>query len=174
MKSSHGSYYDSGGWTLLELLCVLAIIGVSGLGFLFFSNDMFQNNRCAVIRQQIMSAVAYSRNTALVLGKAVALNPLDADWSRGMVLFVDNKTHVLRPTDTVLHVWQWKPAPFTVVWFGFRSRQYIVFAPEAAHAASNGHFSIRYKTMEKVQLVVNRLGRIHEEGNNISRSPCMR
>lgn len=150
------------GWTLLELLCVLAIMSLSGLGLLFFSNDTFEKNQCAVIKQQIVSAVAHSRNTALILGKAVALNPLDADWSHGMVLFVDNKTHMLGLTDKVLHVWQWKARPLTVAWFGLRSRKYLVFVPDAAHAASNGHFSIYNPTTELVHLTVNRLGRIRE------------
>ena len=148
------------GYTLLELLITLGILSLLLLGGTYFSSTIWNNNKAENLERQIVNILQYSRNLALTTGKTVALNPIASDWSQGVILFVDNKSHRYQEGDELLRMWQWKIYPLMLKWEGFLSADFLIFSPQLMRATSNGHFTIYQKNIGLGHVVVNRLGRI--------------
>lgn len=149
--------------TLIELMVVIVLLTACLFFVIQFNQDIILKNKRTVVENQIMNAVRYSRNSALVTGHDVTLNPLAGgqDWSTGMILFVDNKTHHYTGQEKVVYSWQWaEVAPLKVSWNGFKAQDYLIFSRDLRHATVNGHFSIMNKGTEIRRIVLNRLGRV--------------
>ncbi|ASQ45719.1 GspH/FimT family protein [Legionella clemsonensis] len=151
-----------GGMTLLELVCCLLLICV-----LFFTTvpaqfSLMQHNQLKVMEDEISNAIRYARKMALLHGVPLALTPLQSsnDWSKGMILFIDNKQHQYRSGDKLLHQWQWQKPGLQISWKGFLSNSYLLFSNNLKHAATSGHFDLFTADSKHVKLIVNRFGRV--------------
>jgi type IV fimbrial biogenesis protein FimT len=98
---------------------------------------------------------------ALAKGKTLTLTPLPNtnDWSKGMLLFVDNSKHQYTYNTEPLYEWHWKSADTDVSWHGFQSKDYLLFTTDLRSSINNGYFLIK-NTQEQIKLIVNRVGRV--------------
>ena len=154
----------SRGFTLIELLISLALVSLLLLMYLPVSLASYQKNQLQMMENELSTAVRYVRNKALMTNRRLILTPLpnSRDWSKGMILFVDNKQHLYTKSDKLLHRWQWKSQGMRINWRGFLSNHYLLFASDLKEAACSGHFDLVTQEGQHSILVVNRLGRIKQ------------
>ncbi|WED44644.1 GspH/FimT family protein [Legionella cardiaca] len=152
------------GFTLIELLCCLLLLSLLFFISLPISLTMLHQNQLEIMEDEICTAIRYARKMALLYDVRLALTPLAeaGDWSRGMILFVDNKKHKYQPGSQVLHQWQWHQPGLQVSWNGFQSNSYLLFSNNLKHAATSGHFNLLTAESKHVKLIVNRFGRINK------------
>lgn len=150
------------GFTFLELLCCLLLLSfllVKGLASNF---SLIHRNQLQMLKDEVGMAIRYARNKALLCEKNLVLTPLtqNQDWSKGMILFIDNPHHRYQEGDLIIYKWEWKQFGLFIQWHGFQSNHYIIFSRSLKHAGSNGRFVIMNKQGESKQLVINRIGRV--------------
>lgn len=153
------------GFSLLELLVVLMILGiVSGYG-LSFLPSLFNKNQHEVIADEIKQAIHFAKIEALTRDRVLTLSPIseDADWSTGMRLFEDNQMHHDTPKSMVVREWRWRRGSIKVTWQGFESKDYLRFTPDLLSRSANGCFLIQDGRNQQIKLVVNRLARVRQE-----------
>ncbi len=150
-------------FSLLELLFSLALVSLLCLSCLPAWFSLSKKNELQLIERDLITALRYGRTLAFTQQLQLALTPLpnQQDWSKGMILFVDNKMHSYSSKDQLLYRWQWQVPELTVTWKGFQSNQYLLFASNIKHAASSGHFNIKLGKVLDKKIIVNRLGRIN-------------
>ncbi|WP_058442577.1 hypothetical protein [Legionella brunensis] len=150
------------GLTLLELICTLILLALLFLLSVPSGLSLFNKNQLQVAEDEISTAICYARKMALLLDARLALTPIDdsGDWSKGMLLFVDNKKHKYHQGDKLLHQWKWHFRGLQISWKGFQSNSYLLFANNLNHAATSGHFDLLTVESNHAKLVVNRFGRV--------------
>ncbi|KTC69285.1 Tfp type 4 fimbrial pilin related signal peptide protein domain protein [Legionella birminghamensis] len=152
------------GFTLVESMICLTIILIlmTIVSPLLKSND--QQIRLKACKQQLILALHFARNQALLSGKPLALRaePDSGDWSKGMVLFFDNASHQFE-TNLLQHQWHWNCRNIAIKWHGFQSSQYLVFAATPMQAVASGRFELSSET-QGIDVIINRLGRIRDLG----------
>lgn len=149
------------GFTLLELLICLALTATLLMFSTSITSKLYQKNQIQVIQDNIQGAIRFAKTHALTTGKNMLLTPLmnSNDWSKGMLLFVDNDKHHYTPTTQIIHEWHWQYPAIQVSWTGFQSNQYLLFSADANQNAANGHFLIKNKTHKMIKIVINRMAR---------------
>ncbi|MBL7480138.1 GspH/FimT family pseudopilin [Legionella bononiensis] len=156
------------GFTLIELVIVLVLITGLTLLSVSSSTQLISKNEKQTLIDDIRSIVQYARIQSVSQGHTVYLVPLDPafNWSKGVALTRFNKKLT---QDEVLHQWQWSYHHWTVNWSGVNSTNNIAFAHDAAHGISNGTFTLsNIRTREKVEIIVNRLGRVRMKHQTLS------
>lgn len=154
--------YQSNGFTLIELVIVLGIM----CGIFLYSLPGFlsvnENTHLTTMEIDIINALNYSRNTSLLLGRTLALNPdpHTNNWSDGLILFQDNATHQYHEHDKIYYQWHWSNPEVKVQWHGFRSDKYLVFASDPNHSSLSGHFNVMSGKGRETRIVINRFGRV--------------
>ena len=153
------------GFTLIDLLIVLAVIFITaGLGLPSLSS-LLEKNRATNFTWQISKHVTFSRNYAINYGSAVTICPLKGnkcinDWQRDISIFVDhNLNRKLGGNDKLLKVLDDPPAIDTLLY----PRRGITFR---ADGSINGFQSGTFRYCPRVKdspfsqgLVVNQAGR---------------
>lgn len=154
----------SDGLTLIELLMYLSVVCVLLLASIPLGSDFYQKKRADMVGDDIKSAIRYSRNMAFKNNVTMTLNPLSesGDWSKGIILFIDNPLHQYTNKNKIVHQWQWNYPGIQVVWRGFQSNQYITFSPVLRQSIANGQFTIVTSKQYQKGLIVNRLGHVRE------------
>lgn len=152
------------GLTLLELLFSLALLSLLFCFCFPLRNALLTRNQLEVLAKEISLAILYARNLAFVSHQPLILTPLQqsADWSKGMLLFVDNKNHHYEPQLKILHQWSWDYPKVQIKWTGAKSSTYLIFADEIEHAFTSGHFDL-ISQAKALRLIINRFGRIRTE-----------
>ncbi len=156
-------YHNEQGISFIELLTALIIFGILCGYSLSFMPGLYKKNQLQVIADEIKEAIHYAKIEALLNAHTVTLTPLSEhdDWSAGMLLFVDNKTHSYTPKTTLIREWHWHSGGLHVTWHGFESTHYLRFSADLMSRGSNGHFIVEDSAMNQIKLVVNRLGGTH-------------
>lgn len=156
------------GLTLIELLVVLAIVVGIAVASVPLSSHFTRKNLLLVRKDQLANAIKYARNQAIILDTSLVLShlPETDDWSEGMILFIDNRgDRNYHAGDKLLHSWRWDKHKINVVWQGFRSNHYIVFANDPSQSSASGRFKIsQFGQTRGEDLIVNRFGRIRAVG----------
>ena len=108
----------TGGFTLVELLVTIAMLGVlAGLAAPGFA-DMLRRMRVESLREEMQSSIAHARVEAISRGRAVVLRRTTPcpqaenalDWDCGWTAFVDlDSDSEMDPGEPVLHEVQGKP-----------------------------------------------------------------
>lgn len=149
------------GFSFLELLCCLILLGILLVASFPFSGSLLPRNQLEVLSNDVSNILRYARNKALFQEKNLVLSPLPytSDWSKGMILFVDNETHRYRPKDIIIQRWDWNYPNISITWHGFQSEHYIIFPKDLKRAGMNGRFILSNNQGRK-ELVINRIGRI--------------
>lgn len=155
------------GLSLIELLICLALFSLFTCWSLNLGAPILYKNQSEKIKNDIITAVHYARNMAILYDETLILAPIMAtNWSLGLNLFIDNKEHRYSKKDK-LYQWRWHYRGWQVYWQGFHSPHYLRFSPELKHATSSGHFAIS-KGSQQLKLVVNRYGRVTHTNNNLN------
>ncbi len=155
MRRSHG-------FSFIEILTALIIFGILCSYSLSFMSSLLSKNQHEVIADEIKQAIQFAKIEALTHERTLTLTPIseDADWSKGMRLFEDNKTHQYTPQSTVIREWHWRRSGVTVTWHGFESTSYLRFTPDLLARGANGQFVVQDGGKHQIKLVINRLARV--------------
>lgn len=137
------------GWTLIELMIVLFIIGVVLSMALLSFHSMFSKAHSKVAEQQILSAIRLARSEAIKNGAISSLSPQGGDWSRGQVITVAR--HIMKEFPAVPDV--------TIIWEGFPAGDQLRFVPSGFVYGGNGTFSI-CSSGECSKILVSKSGRV--------------
>ena len=150
------------GFTLIEVLLSLAILATVMCFSIPFASNLHQNNQIQARQDEIQAAIRYARTQSQLIGKNLILTPISNSnyWSNGMRIFVDNPQHRYTPDVQILHEWHWSSPNLQIIWHGFQSNNYLLFAADSSRNATNGYFLIQSQSQVILKLVVNRLGRV--------------
>ncbi|NRB40515.1 MAG: type II transport protein GspH [Pseudomonadales bacterium] len=99
--------YTQKGFSMLELLVVLALIGILiGLVAPSFKSNI-QDNNLAVNTNELVSAISYARMEAVKRGRTISLSNEtdDADWTSGFIVFLDADDDDVFDAGEELRVW---------------------------------------------------------------------
>jgi type IV fimbrial biogenesis protein FimT len=146
------SEYNS-GFTLVELMIVVAIVGIlAAIGAPSFQ-DMLNQTRASSLANELASSLNLARSEAIKRGAQVsvcksgnitAASPTcstTASWQNGWLIFVDTSTSgTFDGTDTPLKVGQPSNSS-AVITFNNNSDNYISYLPSGS-SPSNGTLSI--------------------------------
>jgi prepilin-type N-terminal cleavage/methylation domain-containing protein len=147
------------GWTLIELVIVVAIISVVTLICVPMFSTIKQNNQRQIIEHDLTQGIHAAKVYALTSKMKVWLThlPGEESWSSGMVLMAQDGAK-----SKPIHTWHWSAEDFTVLWHGFQSRELLLFTQDLQHSALNGYFLIKNQLVT-TKLIINRLGRVRVE-----------
>lgn len=166
MMSDFILYETSAGFTLIECLWVLFIIGVLSCFTFFSMTGLLQKNQFQVIADDIKFAVHMAKIQSLVHMHPVILGPPcghHQDWSKGMVLLLDNLEHHCISQTQIIREWHWDHPGLEVHWRGFESKDYLRFTPDIARRSVNGYFLIKNLSHDPKRVVINRIGKVRVE-----------
>lgn len=150
------------GLTLIELmLCVSLFIIVTAYSLSSYF-QILQKKQLETMVDELKNRLRYARNMAFAKGVALTLSPYpnEADWSQGMILFVDKGAHHYQQGDELLYQWQAMHANIHIDWHGFQANSYLLFSPMLQQSSLNGRFTL-HNNMATREIVVNRLGNCH-------------
>jgi len=152
----------SQAFSFIEALFVLIIVSVLCLCCLPASSKIQEKNKIEVVKKELKNIIQYSRTMSMIMGDNLTLNPLseENDWSKGMILFIDNQTHRYSNLDNVIQQWQWSGETVKIVWNGFRNSNYLIFSSNLHQASASGHFTLYYHDKEVSRIRVNRFGKV--------------
>lgn len=158
------SLYPS-GFTLLEVITTLLILGIVCCYGLSFLPSLLNKNQMEVVADEIKQAIHIAKIEALINARTVILKPLteEGDWSSGMALCVEDPSHHVKNDTMLLREWHWRKGVIRVTWQGFESKQWLRVSPSLAERAVNGQFIVRDNARRQIKLIINRLGRVRQE-----------
>lgn len=161
--------HSQAGFTLLEALLVVAILGILFLLALPLDRKFLARNQLAVQANQLFEILQLGRATAIRFGNIVTLCPsieglsCSDEWTEGQILFLDKSANgQVDLGDEVIRHWGALPAGITLTWHGFSSDNRLQFEPSGIGRVMNGSFVIRYEAKQlqlQQTVVVNRSGR---------------
>lgn len=142
------------GFSLIELLVVLMIVGLISLSAMFFHKSIFERNQKQALVEQLKLAITYSRNEAKIRGETLILKPRDVNnWAKGYCLMDANQK--------IIYQWQPDFSGWDISWSGFASKNELRITANPQNSAMNGKFLIsNAQNHEVAKLIINRLGRI--------------
>lgn len=146
----------SKGFSLIELIFVLAIIGSLALFSGFAVSTLQEKNEGQIIINELKTAIQFSKMQAVRMGQPVVLVPFDGhlNWALGMRLLNYDKTQTL-------YEWQWHYPHWQITWSGVHSTNKITLSNNPISAISNGTFTlVNSISQERKDVVLNRMGRI--------------
>lgn len=159
------------GFTLIELMVALAVLGI----LLSIAIPSFQNmvldNRIAAQANQVITALNYARSEAVKRGASATLCPTSGgaacagstNWSTGWLVFADaDGNGTVGAGEAVLRVW---PAPKGGNTLNTGTRQRITFGATGTATGSNDTFRLcdGRGTAAARSIVVNVMGRSYVE-----------
>lgn len=149
----------SRGVTLIELLCCLTIVAIGLVMTAHIYPEMAAMHRVHMVRDQLINALHYAQQQALVTHRAMVLLPSESgDWSFGMRLYQKKELlpmHSAQPK----HAWHWRLPNTQILWRGFQDTSQITFASDMQQSACNGYFLIK-NARHQEKIIINRLGRV--------------
>lgn len=156
------------GFTLLELLVALGIIGILSSLTLPALSTLVKKNRADSIQSLLRSAINTTRVTAISDNSIAVLCPVDAgscgsDWNRGFMIFTDrNNDRILDEEETLIEYHQLHRPGFEISWRASAGRNFLRFSP-AGIAREFGRFTLCHQSRDMSlarSMVVNRHGRL--------------
>jgi len=76
------------GFTLFELLVVMAIIGITAVVVIPYLKPLSANNETTRITEELRLDLMYARNSAISMGQTITVDPtVDDDWNTGWRIF---------------------------------------------------------------------------------------
>lgn len=155
----------SQGFSLLELLCCMAIIGICSAIAIPRLDRLIESERARSATNIMLGAVQFARGQAVYQRRVVSLCSGDsacipsANWQHVLLVFSDpNLNGNLDAGEELLRsielpnkaLWQWN---------GFRSDHYVQFNPDGTTRALNGTFTLCIDHAPINQIVINLSGR---------------
>jgi prepilin-type N-terminal cleavage/methylation domain-containing protein len=158
------------GWTLIEILAVMVMVGLSMAYAANGLEDWLLINRRASQLNQLQSILRTARLTAMVRHQAVVLCPsrdgksCARNWNLDKLLFEDhNRDGQRQAQEPILRRWPAIPAGDNLYWKAFRRSWQITFLETGMTDHQNGTFlycPLGYRSDLARGLVLTKLGRI--------------
>jgi len=156
------------GFTLLELLVTLGIVGVLSSITLPALSSLVKKNRADSIQSLLRSAIYTTRATAISDNSITVLCPVDTgncgrDWNRGFMIFTDsNNDRVLDEDETLIEYQQLNKPGFDISWRASAGRDFLRYSPTGI-AREFGRFTLCHQSSDPSfarSIIVNRHGRL--------------
>lgn len=136
------------GWTLVELLIVLAILSIT-LGFASGSYGIIQKARYQSAGNDIAQAVMYARTLSLGSSAPSYLCPsqdgisCQKAWSGQLIVYRDlNGDKLLDVDDETLRVINFKDRQAKIKWRAFQNKRYLEITASGMTNYQNGTFTL--------------------------------
>ena len=85
---------QSSGFTLIELMVTVALVGVVAAFAIPSFTTMIANSRLVSTSNDIVGALNYARSEAVKAGRRVIVNPTDgASWANGISVWIDSNSN---------------------------------------------------------------------------------
>lgn len=82
------------GFTLVELMITLALVGVIAAFAVPSFGTMIANSRLATASNDVVGVLNYARSEAVKTGRSVIVNPTDgANWANGVSVWIDRNAN---------------------------------------------------------------------------------
>lgn len=152
------NYAPTPGFTLLELMIILALVLLTCSIAIPSFNELIAHNRQQALLDQVRQAVQSARSAAILQRQTVELcgttNHIDCsgDWANGWLIRLQKNQQPLHTTQLT------ESDPLR--WRGFSSA--IRFHSNGTSSASNGRFYQCYEQRIAWQLILNRQGRLRQ------------
>lgn len=152
------------GFTFIELMVYLTLIGMLFLFTIPNMTDWMHQTQQSNIRETLIQASQLARLKAMTTGQTWVLAPLsdDEDWSLGIGLYSLQAYHAI-PRLKPRYQWPWVFPKTQINWRGFQSNRALFFSGDPSQYAVNGRFFVQMSNRHQLQLIVNRLGFIHDQ-----------
>lgn len=160
-------------FTLLELLCVLALVAILSTAGVHVTHHWFVKHRLRIEAQHLLHTISLGRLRAIASGYPVVLcSSVDkkhcvSDWSKEKILFIDRDAdHICGPQDTMLRVLPAIHPSIILSWKSASSGPDIYFLPNGLVAMGNGRLILKAKHDDDISttLMINRVGRVRLVG----------
>lgn len=159
------------GFTLLELLIVIAIVGMAITMGAPSYRSVIQNHRADVAIQQVYRAICLAKSEAIKRNQMVTLCPsndgksCNQDWSKGYLLFVDLKENgILDSDDIILNFYKALNKNDMLKWKDFQNKSFLQITPMGTTNYQNGSFNYCIKGLNSSRaLIINTIGRMRFE-----------
>ena len=172
------------GFTLLELLMVLAILSLLLTVSIPSLRQTLERHRGNAILRQLASSIAFARNSAIKSGLWVTLCPSQeglqcdqpGDWLDGYIVFLDPERNRRMEKDDQLLLRVSQDIPDgSLSWRAFQNKPYLQFTPLGLIAGQSGSFTwcpADHNPALAGQLIINNVGRLRQaidsDGDGIS------
>lgn len=160
------------GFTLIEAVIVLAIIAIiSGMAVPSMGR-MIERNQASLAMNWIVSAVRFTRDSAVTYATLTTLCPSSTGtkcggkWHDGVLVFTDaNADRIVNHEDAILLQLQYPYTDGTIKWRSFRNRQYLQINSLGYTNFQNGNFVYCASGQDPQfsrQVVINMQGRVRK------------
>ena len=158
------------GFSLIELMTVLAMVAVLSLFASLWSRDWVDNKQASSTVASFAAAVHLARQTAIVKNMPVTFCPRGVDgcgsrdtWHEGAIVFVDfNQNRRIDANDHLVKSIPSLKSGIRVYWRSFRNRSYLRFTATGLTDWQNGNFLIcKTAAQHARQLILNSAGRMY-------------
>lgn len=158
------------GLTLIELMMILAVLGILIGGIVPSFTDLLERTRSYQITRQLFSTLNYARIEAtnyrddVIVCSPNTKKQCSSKWKDNIVVFVDHNANTrLDPTDTKLRTLSLHLRENeTISWLSFGNKPYLRYTPEGTTAFQSGRFyycSHSQSPRNNVEIIVYRSGR---------------
>ena len=157
------------GFTLLEALVTVAMMGLIGLKSLPMMSDLVAKERRVTEINKVINMIRYTRNQALTKQKIVTFcpssdsNQCSTNWNLPFMVFVDLDNNRIRSTnEPLLKRFAAIPKQDKLTWKAFRYRNALQFLPFGMTNHQNGTFLYcPFKTRHDLSkgIIMTKLGR---------------
>jgi len=158
-------------YTLIELLCSLAILAVLlNLAIPAYSN-LVEHHQAQIVIEQLERAISITRHTAINEGTMTTLcksadgRTCGGQWQQGYIVFTDNNgDRLINGSDRLVQVFKGQHDIGTLTFRAFQNKQYLLMTAEGFTNYQNGNFTFcpaSQKAEQAEQLIINRSGRTY-------------
>ena len=160
------------GFTLIEAIIVLAIIAIISGVAVPSVGRMIERNQASLAMNWILSAVRFTRDSAVTHNTLTTLCPSSTGtkcggkWHDGVLVFTDaNADRVVNHEDAILLQLPYPYAGSTIKWRSFRNRQFLQINSLGYTNFQNGNFTYCASSQDPQfsrQIVINMQGRVRK------------
>lgn len=148
------------GFTLLELLCVLALFSLIAVFGLPAMNHLIKKNERLVLVDGLNALIRDAKIQAISQGRPLTLSPMEYNnWAKGVVLWYWDQEKSQR---IIVYTWSWSYVHWRLLWQGAQGDDLLI-SNKLTQAMSNGAFELCQNADENcTKLVLNKLGRVNK------------
>lgn len=170
------------GYSLLEMMVVLAIVGILAANAIPLLTDVIQSHRQKALSNELVTDLYFTRTSAIRLGMPVSICQ-SADhslctgesdqWHLGWMIYVDrNGNHKREPTEELLKIHQSLDPGMRLEYRSFSSRgRYVRYDPMGM-SNSNGTFRICFEdSTNALAVIVSATGRPRTDSRDSRNRP---